>query len=364
MGGLIIKRAFILAKQKEEFHSLAERVRTIFFLATPHRGADLAQTLTKILMVSSGSRPFVADLHPNSIATQSINDEFPQHCQDLQLYSFYETLPTSFGVGKSLVVDKDSATLGYANERTAYLSANHREVCKYSIQADPNYQTVRNAMASAIDNFRDHITLATRELNNEQYRLLDSYLGVSDGPENDFMDIDALRMHGSCEWIVHKQSFLEWRDSMNTQMYWVSAKPATGKTVLSGRIIRHLKDLYRDLAFYFFDFRNKAKTTISSFLLSIAWQMARMHTDVLETVLDVCEQDDQLRKADYRTIWRKLFVEGILRIRFVHSQYWVVDGTCSSASDCVEYRAMSIVTGPSNECSQYAACGRLLTCKD
>ena len=333
----MIKRAYILAKQREDFLSLAQRVRTILFLATPHRGADLAQLLTKILSVTSGARPFVADLHRNSIATQSINDEFPQHCQDLQLYSFYETLPTSYGIGKSLVVDKDLATLGYANERTAYLNANHREVCKFAAQSNPNYQTVRNALASTIDSFRNHAISATRELNSEQHRVLDNVLGVSDAHEDDFLDVDAMRMGGSCEWLVTKTSFKEWQDSPNTQIYWISAKPASGKTILSGKIVHHLKDMNRDLSFYFFDYRNKSKTAINAFLLSMAWQMAHMHSDVLQSVLDICEKDDQLCKADYRTIWRKLFVEGILRMKFVRPQYWVIDALdeCKADSELV-----------------------------
>lgn len=333
----MIKRAYILAKQKEDFLSLAQRVRTILFLATPHRGADLAQLLTKILSVSSGARPFVADLHRNSIATQSINDEFPQHCQDLQLYSFYETLPTSYGIGKSLVVDKDSATLGYANERTAYLNANHREVCKYAAQSNPNYQTVRNALASTIDSFRNHAISATRELNSEQHRILDNVLGVSDAPEDDFLDIDAMRMGGSCEWLLTKTSYKEWQDSPNTQVYWISAKPASGKTIISGKIVHHLKDINRDLSFYFFNYRNKSKTAINALLLSMAWQMAQMHSEVLQSVLDICEKDDQLCKADYRTIWRKLFVEGILRMKFVRPQYWVIDALdeCKADSELV-----------------------------
>ncbi|CAL8582709.1 hypothetical protein XPA_008358 [Xanthoria parietina] len=128
MGGLVIKRAYILAQQKDDFASTARH---------------LAQLLTKILNITTGQRPFVADLHRNSLATQSINDEFPQYSQDLQLFSFYETLPTSYGVGKSLVVDKDLAILNYVNERTAYLNANHRDVCKYANQSDPNYKTVQ-----------------------------------------------------------------------------------------------------------------------------------------------------------------------------------------------------------------------------
>lgn len=326
MGGLLIKRAYILAKQKKEFQSIADRTRAILFLATPHRGADLAQLLSRILSLSSGSRPFVEDLHRNSLATQSINDEFPQYCQDLQLFSFYETLPTRLAMNKTLVVDKDLATLGYANERTAYLNANHREVCKYGAPTDSNYQTVRNALASSIDAFRTEALASRREISSEQQRLLDNFLEVSDAPEDDFMDIDALRMTGSCEWLLNKANFHNWRDSMNTQIYWITAKPATGKTILSGKIIHHLKSRGRDLAFYFFDYRDKSKTSISSFLLSIAWQMAHIHSAVLQTVLDIREKDDHLHKSDHRTIWRKLFVDGIFRVDFVRPQYWVIDG--------------------------------------
>lgn len=347
MGGLLIKRAYILAKQKKEFQRTAERTRAILFLATPHRGADLAQLLSKILSVASGPRPFVEDLQRNSLATQSINDEFPQYCQDLQLYSFYETLPTRIAMNKTLVVDKDLATLGYANERTAYLNANHREVCKYGTPTDPNYQTVRNALASSISAFRSDAIALRRGVSSEQQRLLDSFLEVSDAPEDDFMDIDALRMTGSCEWLLNKANFHEWQDCVNTQMYWITAKPATGKTILSGKIIHHLKSLERDLAFYFFDYRDKAKTTISSFLLSIAWQMSRIHRAVLQTVLDIREKDDHLHKTDHRTIWRKLFVDGIFKVSLARPQYWVIDALdeCRYPAELVPLLLKAVETG-------------------
>ncbi|KAL8893845.1 MAG: hypothetical protein Q9192_004863 [Flavoplaca navasiana] len=337
MGGLVIKRAYILAQQKKDFVSTARRIQAIFFLATPHRGADLAQLLTKILNITPGQRPFVKDLHRNSLATQSINDEFPQYSRDLQLFSFYETLPTSYGVGKSLVVDKDLATLNYANERTAYLDANHRDVCKYANQSDPNYKTVRNALASTIDNFRTRQTVSKRELDREQRRRLDTFLRIKDAPEDDLMDIDSMRTAGSCEWLLQRKSFLEWRDSANTAMYWISAKPATGKTIASGKVISHLRDLNRDCAFYFFNHGDKGKSTIQSFLLSIAWQMAYIHTEIFQTVLEVCEKDEDLSQANYRTIWRKLFIEGILQSRLAPRQYWVIDGLdeCRNNSDIV-----------------------------
>lgn len=347
MGGLLIKRAYILAKQKKEFQPIAERTRAILFLATPHRGADLAQLLSKLLSLSSGPRPFVEDLHRNSLTTQSINDEFPQHCQDLQLFSFYETLPTRLAFNKTLVVDKDLATLGYANERTAYLNATHRDVCKYEAPTDPNYLTVRNAIASCISALKSHTIASRQEVNIEQQRLLKNYLGVSDAPEDQFMEIHALRMTGSCEWLLNKASFNEWQDGLNTQIYWITAKPATGKTVLSGKIIHHLKSQKRDLSFYFFDHRDKPKTTISSFLLSIAWQMTRIDSTVLQTVLDIREKDDHLHKSNHRTIWRKLFVDGILRAKFVRPQYWVIDALdeCKNHVELVPLLLKAIETG-------------------
>ena len=333
----MIKRAYIMANQKEEFQFLAQRVRTIIFLATPHRGADLAQLLTRVLNLSPGERPFVKDLHRNSLATQSINDEFPQYSQYLRLYSFYETLPTAFGLGKSLVVEKDAAVLGYTNETSTYLNANHREICKYATTADSNYQTVRNTLASTINGLRETVIPSKREVNNEKRRLLDEFFGVTDILENYFMDFQNLRLTGSCEWLVRKKEFQEWRDSANTQLYWISAKPATGKTVLSSKVIRHLKSLDRDIAFYFFDYRNKMQTTISSFLLSMVGQMAHMHSQVMHRVLEICENDDQLCKSDYRTIWRKLFMEGILRIKFSRPQFWVVNALdeCKNGPDLV-----------------------------
>lgn len=335
MGGLVIKKAYILARQMQEFDSVARRVRAIFFLATPHRGSDLAQMLSRILQVTSGPRPFIDDLHRNSVATQSINDEFPEHCAGLQLHSFYETVPSNYITGKGLIVDKDSATLGYRNERRECLNANHREVCKYANCNNPNYLTVRNALASTIDGLRDEILVDRHDLRIEQWRLLDSFLGTSDAPEDDLMDIGQRRLTRSCEWILDRDNFRCWRDSADTRLYWISAKPATGKSVLSGYIIHHLRGLNKDCIFYFFAYNDKLKSTISSFLRSVAWQMAQLHPEVLQSVLNIYEKDDQLGKMDYRTIWRKLFVDGILKVKLHRPQYLVIDGLdeCKSENE-------------------------------
>lgn len=92
MGGLVIKRAYLSAKAKQQYESLAARFQGVLFLATPHRGSDVAQVLSKVLGSMGGNRPYVANLNRDSEALRLINGEFPEQCQDLLLHSFYETL--------------------------------------------------------------------------------------------------------------------------------------------------------------------------------------------------------------------------------------------------------------------------------
>jgi len=113
MGDLVIKKAYLLARQ--EARDIAQRVKYIFFLATPHRGSDSASLLNNLLSVSGvlSRRQYVADLGRNSVALQVINDEFKNFANDVELWSFYETVKTSSGIKSTIIVARDSAVLGY-----------------------------------------------------------------------------------------------------------------------------------------------------------------------------------------------------------------------------------------------------------
>lgn len=115
MGGLVIKKAFVLGKDVPGFH---QRIRCVFFIATPHRGSDYAALLNNVLSVSGirSHRPYVTDLLPGSTSAQLINEDFEKHAHDLPVFSFYETLRMSIGVSSSVVVEKASAVLGKLSE--------------------------------------------------------------------------------------------------------------------------------------------------------------------------------------------------------------------------------------------------------
>lgn len=142
----------MLARENPELASLVERIHTIYFLATPHGGSRFAKTWSNVVNVSLGQKPFFAELGPSSQSIAMINDSFRQCSESLQLCSFYETNPTRILLThQAIIVEKDSATLGFRNEVCCPLNADHRGICKFHGQTDPNYKTLRDAFSTSID---------------------------------------------------------------------------------------------------------------------------------------------------------------------------------------------------------------------
>lgn len=81
-----------------------------------------------------------------------INDQFRHYSTDLKLFSFYETVETSLGPSSAFIVSKESAILGYPNEKSALLNATHRGICKFDTPLDPNYVSLRNTLATIAGN--------------------------------------------------------------------------------------------------------------------------------------------------------------------------------------------------------------------
>lgn len=155
MGGLVIKKAYMLARQDTACKGLVKRIHAICFVATPHRGAGSAKLLSNILHAAYSSRAYISDLKRSSGTIQSINDEFRNYSADVHLWSFYETQKLKIGVFSTLIVDPDSATLGYREEKQIPMTADHRSICKFEAVTDPNYVVIRNSLASIVNEILD-----------------------------------------------------------------------------------------------------------------------------------------------------------------------------------------------------------------
>jgi hypothetical protein len=82
---------------------------------------------------------------------QGINDEFRHASANLNLWSFFEGLPTSSGPKSFFVVEKDSAVMNLPGENKHYLDADHRHVCKFEGPDNDNYQILVNCLRKAVE---------------------------------------------------------------------------------------------------------------------------------------------------------------------------------------------------------------------
>jgi hypothetical protein len=322
MGGLVIKKAFLLAKHDPIYQTTAERIHSIYFLATPHRGADSAEMLGKLLKLSA--KAYVGDLVPGSVSAQVINDDFRNAYQGVQLWSFFETVATSLG----LIVERDSAVLGLPGERIQLLNADHRHVCKFNNPSDSNYCALRNAFSSTITSIEWTWFTAKKERYQTQMRELKNYLALEGTPESDLASITSKQMQGSCSWLTNKVSFEDWLEGYDAapRFFRLVGEPATGKSTIAGHVVKYLEHSNLDCAYFFFTYGDSTKSSAAELLRSIAWQMSSKNAVIRQELWRMFKNGESFDKSDERSIWRSIFLGRIFQLGYQQVQYWVIDG--------------------------------------
>ena len=91
-----------------KYESIIKAISAITFLATPHRGTNLAELLDRILRSTfvTNSKHYVSELAKNSFTLQKLNEQFRHIAPRLDIVSFYETQSTSIGLKSARVVSK------------------------------------------------------------------------------------------------------------------------------------------------------------------------------------------------------------------------------------------------------------------
>jgi hypothetical protein len=309
MGGLVAKKAYLLGQNDETYQDIIRSISAMVFLATPHRGTNLAEVLNRLLTVLlQPSQDFITDLKKSSPALEELNEQFRHVAPKLSIWSFYETLATPVGPMKLMVLDKDSSILGYTKEISRPLDADHHGICKYSSPDDSNYVSVRNALSSLVKQFRSRGVTAVSTRISEETKDLEKFLAISSGPEEDLSSVRRWWIPGTCDWLLHEPDIRSWLGTKQEScVTWFSAPPASGKSTLSAHIISHLRDSGVACQYFFFKFDDPSKRSLSTFLRSIAYQIARDIPAFKRSLIELSTEGFNLEKADSTLIWKTLF---------------------------------------------------------
>ncbi|KAI4689374.1 uncharacterized protein J4E88_002726 [Alternaria novae-zelandiae] len=353
MGGLVIKKACVLSKTNPDYSDIANRLHSLYFLGTPHRGSNLAGVLNNFLRLSgSGRRAYVSSLQAKSESIRILSDSFRIHYAGIHLHTFYESQPTP-PVG--MIVDQESATLGYAEERIQLLNANHRDLAKFETTLDSNYRSLRNRLASTIDQIRLEMQKQTTPSNfssmeigiktpdapvllslpelyqsraNEMEEIA-KYLSIDASDDKRLSTLNNTRMTGSGSWLTNRTSFREWRSPPAPRYFWLKGTPASGKSMLASYVIEFLQD--SPVCHYFFNKGDKTDNNVSSFLRSMALQMAQINPVVRSAIFRLSQKGPPIDARNQRTIWKTVFTSCVFHVTFPTPHYWVVDALDEAA---------------------------------
>ncbi|KAI2784618.1 hypothetical protein F4815DRAFT_453629 [Daldinia loculata] len=349
MGGLIIKEAYIQGQNDPEYQSIIKAISAIIFLATPHRGTYLAETLNRILQTTiiTNSKPYISDLVNNSFTLQRLNEQFRHIAPRLDIVSFYETQPTSVVFKRIMVVEKDSSILGYPGEISKPLNADHHGVCKYGSPNDPDYIAVRNVLKSLL---RKAISASnpkkpTLSIQKESHGLR-SFLAITEVPTVDYSFFRDQWAHGTCKWVLRDENFDKWLQAPDTtsSILWLNGGAATGKSVLSSFIVNHLVERDACCQYFFIRFGDEKKRTLSTLLRSIAYQTALAIPAFLQNLLELTDEAIDFETIDSRTIWERIFKSILFNMGERKPLYWVIDGLDEAHDPRAIFRLLSDIS--------------------
>ena len=177
---------------------------------------------------------------------------------------------------------------GYAEERRQLLNAAHRELARFPSSDDSNYRSLRNRLASTIQEIRQDSLPAIEPSSrssvgderlpqhcspDEQVNRIRAYLRIEQVPEDALSTHNDIRMKSSCSWITRKPSFLQWLGNATPRYFWLKGPPAFGKSTLASYMIEYLKE--SPVCYHFFKAGERETTSVSGFLRSMAYQMAK-----------------------------------------------------------------------------------------
>lgn len=330
MGGLVVKKAFILGQNDLPYQSLIRSLYGIVFLSTPHRGTDFANVMNRILSacLTSSSKQYIAELQSNSPFILEINEQFRHLAPKLNIVSFFETRKTTVGVSGILILQRDSSTLGYPGEISKHLDADHHDVCKFQSRQDPNYISVRDILKYLIAKARPPFVEQPATAINDDMVTIVNFLGNPEVPDDDLDFFAEKRLEGSCEWLLEDLDFTSWYESTtdNPILLWCNGKPGSGKSVVGSFVINMLQE--QDLAnsFYFFRSGAHAKNNLTMLLCSIALQIATAVPEYRRRLSRMYEDGVNIVKAAPRFIWQKLFLSALSKLSVSKPVFLIIDG--------------------------------------
>ena len=135
------------------------------------------------------------------------------------------------------------------------------------------------------------------------------------------------QLPGTCEWIWHHPSFIEWQQSQDTnRLLQVSGKHGCGKSVLASSVTRIAQACGEQLLFFSFSSMDAARQTHTDLARSFLCQLLQNSSD---KSLDIMQKVMLRNRSSSSDLWN-----AFTQISSQHPMIWIIDGLdeCKNSS--------------------------------
>ncbi|KAG8526971.1 uncharacterized protein KY384_008400 [Bacidia gigantensis] len=240
MGGIICKKALILALNDPYYRPILEDCAAVLFFGTPHRGSELsgiggiAADIFNLALFVSGSgmmtgrarEDLIRSLNPRSRELLEINRDFRQVADKFRILSFYETEETT-PLGK-LVVNQTSAILSLPGEEDMPIHRNHRDMIRLA-KGEHDYDNVVQRLQSL-----SHDACYESPMEESEKTIVQSLHAVD---ISDYYLSLPGAASGTCKWLFDHPCYIKWQQQCDDAILWMSGHPGSGKTVMTSFLV-------------------------------------------------------------------------------------------------------------------------------
>ncbi|PVH68096.1 hypothetical protein DL98DRAFT_662333 [Cadophora sp. DSE1049] len=245
LGGIVLKNALHRCQESMDpkFSKVVDRVDTVMFFGTPHRGSDIASwgriasnIANAALQDTNGS--LLTDLQVDSQILDLIHDDFLKvlHKKNIKIHSFQEGRGLIGVKGFSgKVVEDFSSKIGYSLEVLETIDANHMEMIRFDGPKNAGFREVSAALAGYVKSVSEQVFAGETY---EPYTYLNNFYIVNYA-EN--LSRVSVRHPNTCTWLPANETFDRWLYGKGPTMCWLHGFPGRGKSVIAKYVIESLQ---------------------------------------------------------------------------------------------------------------------------
>ena len=329
LGGIVVKDA--LSRSRNETTWIDEILPAtigVIFLGTPHHGskkASLAKQVMKLAKIfyQDTDTKIIRALEEKSDVLERVTRGFGQvlSAGKIKVHSFQESDKTN-GV---MVVETHSSTIGYLDETTGTIHADHRNMAKFHSDDDRGFQSVVAVLHRWLEETNQSQAQPSIAIKSgiQQSELPDGLIFDAnfDSEYEDCvksLDIaearDRMRNVGPAykdtyNWLFDSQvCFRRWLMGKDTKpIFWIYGKPGSGKsTLMKFAMTRQRTQKYLQMydgnpwkfaGYFFHDRGTDVQKSIEGFLSEVLYQILDQHKECFYFVYSVYASVKKLRQA-------------------------------------------------------------------